>query len=169
MCHVCDAKEPGVSDDGVRVVRSVEEFKDLFAELTAGQAQPSAGERAEAEMDQQVETILTGLRERMKAHHATDPTLVTEPTGIYAVTEGFAADLMFRQQPPAIAWTAAILAHRYLTLLAQWADLYVHENGSDLEDVAGLQPEQERAVTESPRTPAPPATAADEHRTGQYL
>lgn len=157
---MCDAEES--KPDGVITVRSVEEFKDLYETLSAGKTPPAPDDRFTNQMDGQVEVILSALRRTLATLKASGE-VPTTPAEIHAVTEALGADLMFRQNAQAIAWAAAILAHRYHVLLEQWADLYVHENGSDLEDVVGLQPEQERAVAEGPRTPQP------EHRTGQYL
>lgn len=162
MCHLCDAKRSGV-EPGMILVNDEKGLADLFGALAAKGAPVSAEERATAEMDRQVETILADLNTRMAAIREQKPGLLVGSASVYALTEGFAADLMFRQPQSAIAWTTAILAHRYLALLDQWADLFVHENGSDTEDVEGLLPEQEAAVAGNPRTPQ------SEHKTGQYL
>ena len=162
MCHLCDAKRSGV-EPGMILVNDEKGLADLFGALAAKGAPVSAEERATAEMDRQVETILADLNTRMAAIREQKPGLLVGSASVYALTEGFAADLMFRQPQSAIAWTTAILAHRYLALLDQWADLFVHENGSDTEGVEGLLPEQEAAVAGNPRTPQP------EHKTGQYL
>ncbi len=161
MCHLCDLKQSGA--DGITIVRTGQELQELFGALAAKGTPVTPEERATAEMDQQIQTALTDMNARVTTIRERNPRLLADAVGVYALTEDFAAQLMFRQDASAVAWMAAVLAYRYQELLQQWADLYVHENGSDLDDVEGLLPEQEQAVAENPRTPQP------EHKTGQYL
>lgn len=135
MCSVCDAikdKHPEASS-----------LEDAIGMASADQA--------ETQMDYQVDHVLASLADLLKSVNSPPVT----PTEIKSFTEVFAGDMMFRQPPQAVAWTAALLAYRYASLLGQWADLYVHQNGSDLDGTEMLTPEQMAAINHSPRTGAP--------------
>lgn len=135
MCSVCDAikdKHPKAS--------SLEDAIGM-----------AAADQAEAQMDYQVDHVLGSLADLLKSAGNSPVT----PTEIKSFTGAFAGDMMFRQHPQVIAWTTAVLAHRYASLLGQWADLYVHENGSDLDGTEMLTPEQVAAVSHSPRAAKP--------------
>lgn len=126
---------------------------------------------AQAEMDGQVEKILAFYTGKMATarHPSVNVDGITDtPRGREALAEAMAGELMFRQNPAAIAFTLTVLTGRYVDLLDQWADLYVR--AAEDVDVDGINldaattPESKLAVTR-----ATEVKAGDDHRTGMYL
>jgi hypothetical protein len=72
-----------------------------------------------------------------------------QPTAMHKLAETMAADLMFREDPAAIAYAAQLMTQRYQELLIQWSTLYATvaaqtDLAIDLD--AAQTPEQKLAV-----------------------
>jgi hypothetical protein len=123
---------------------SLEDAPAFIKELLGGAGGPKDPEaEAQEMMDRQVASILKFHAER-RAKLATVEIELDTAEKLATFTEGAAMELMFRQDQSAIAWTLAILLERYVSLLGDWADLYVKahaddEDGLDLDSITASE------------------------------
>jgi hypothetical protein len=84
---------------------------------------------------------------------------IDSPKGAKDFSEAFAAELMFRQEPAAIAWTASLLAIRYQELLIDWAQLRGILLGED-ETLVHIEQPERRAALFNTQPPSEDETSA---------
>jgi hypothetical protein len=132
---------------------------------------PDKDPEAEAQetMDKQVAQILDFYRSKRDLAVEMAPAGISMESarGRDTLASALAGELMFKQNPSAIAFTLTVLTGRYLDLLDQWATLYVKAaadaDGDEINLDAATNPETKTAVTKA-------ATAQDVHLpTGMYL
>lgn len=166
-----NAAEPGTDEraDGSAAAffldGAPEFLRDLLkAELERGDSE-DPNTAAQERMDQQILKIMEIHRTYLGNAQEYNVELAGSPQGKEAVSEAIAGILMFKQNPPAIAFTLALLIDRYVQLLDQWAELYVKmadDPDKEMDLDAATTAESKVAVTDA-------AARVHSERTGMYL
>lgn len=150
------------------IVLGLEDAPEFIKELF-GKAREPKDPEAETmkEMDNAVRLLLEQYKDRAgditKDSKDMLDTLNT-PRGRSMLAEGIAGNLMFRQNPAAIAYTLAVLTGRYIDLLDAWSTLYVKATIGD-DDTVDL----DSATTAEARAAVTAHSTDPDHRTGMYL
>jgi hypothetical protein len=138
-------------------------IKNLFG---AGEPKDPEAEAMKS-MDDAVDLMLRQYKDRAKNVTEGSTNMLDKlntPRGRSALAEGMAGDLMFRQDPAAIAYTLAVLTGRYIDLLDAWSTLYVKATIDD-DDTVDL----DSATTAEAKAAVTAHSTDSDHRTGMYL
>lgn len=125
---------------------------DFIKALFGDKEEASPEDKAREHMDGAVELSLAFIRQKLaslekaaKVDGAVDEPLA-DPRVMDRFLENLAGEVMFKMTPASIAYCYTLLAKRYNDLLAQWADLYVNDDGEI--GVKVETPEAETAISD---------------------
>jgi hypothetical protein len=145
MCQLCTAL--GVSNS----------HAEADSEMTERASQEISEIMSRNSMDEAVKRVLDFYRENASRAQQVGAGLETAMQR-QALAELMAGQLMFGQNPAAIAYGLAVMGMRYAQLLEQWAELYVtFDESMDLDTITTAEG-KEAALAQS-----------DAARTGMYL